>query len=188
MKTFPTNFDNNWTLFIDRDGVINHRLVDDYVKKSKDFKFQEGVLNALQIFNLIFGKIVIVTNQQGIGKGLMTEDELHSIHQDMIHQIKNNKGRIDQVYFCPDLKESGSFYRKPNIGMGLKAKKDFKEIIFKKSLMIGDSLSDMIFGKKLGMKTVFISDNLSKAKQYPELIDFISKSLIDFAKLINNNR
>ena len=159
MQALPNNFDNSWSLFLDRDGVINHRLIDDYVKTPADFQFLPGVLNALEIFNRIFGKIIVVTNQQGIGKGLMTEDELHLIHQNMVTQIKDNNGRINHVYFCSDLKGSGSFFRKPSIGMGLKAKKEFKEINFKKSIMIGDSISDMVFGKKLGMKTVFISNN-----------------------------
>ncbi len=186
MKTFPQSFDKSWTLFLDRDGVINYRLHDDYVKNIDDFRFLPNVLDALKIFNQIFGKIIVVTNQQGIGKGLMTENTLHSIHQNMIQHIKDNKGRIDNVYYCPDLKESGSFYRKPAIGMGLKAKKEFKEINLKKSLMIGDSISDMIFGKRLGMKTVFISDHHTKAIQYPELIDFVSSSLFDFATQISN--
>ncbi|MFZ4741449.1 MAG: D-glycero-alpha-D-manno-heptose-1,7-bisphosphate 7-phosphatase [Bacteroidales bacterium] len=184
MLTLPHKFDKNWSLFLDRDGVINHRLIDDYVKSPSDFKFLPGVLNALEIFNQIFGKIIVVTNQQGVGKGLMTENELQLIHQKMINQIKDNNGRIDNVYFCPDLKGSGSLFRKPNIGMGLKAKKEFKEINFKKSFMIGDSVSDMGFGKKLGMKTVFISNNSTKAILHPRLIDFISPSLLDFAMLI----
>ncbi len=187
MNTFPQKFDKNWTLFLDRDGVINHRLPDDYVKEIDDFRFLPNVLDALQIFNQTFGRILIVTNQQGVGKGLMTESALHSIHQTMIREIKDNNGRIDSVYYCPDLKDSGSFCRKPAIGMGLKAKKEFKEINFKKSLMIGDSVSDMVFGKKLGMKTVFISDNHTKAIQHPELIDLVSASLFDFAKQISKH-
>ena len=184
MQAFPHKFDKSWSLFLDRDGVINHRLIDDYVKTPADFQFLAGVLNALEIFNQIFGKIIVVTNQQGVGKGLMTENELHLIHQNMTSQINDNKGRIDHVYFCTDLRGSGSFFRKPSIGMGLKAKKEFKGINFKKSFMIGDSVSDMVFGKKLGMKTVFISNNSTKAILHPELIDFISPSLLDFAMLI----
>jgi histidinol-phosphate phosphatase family protein len=182
MKVFPTQFDKHWTLFLDRDGVINHRYIDDYVKTPAEFKFLPGVLEALKIFNQVFARIIVITNQQGIGKGIMTEKELHSIHQTMIQQTKDNNGRIDHVYYCPDLKGSRSFFRKPNIGMGLKAKKEYNEINFKKSLMIGDSVSDMIFGKRLGMRTVFISEQYTKAVQHPEWIDLVSTSLIDFAK------
>jgi histidinol-phosphate phosphatase family protein len=185
MNKFPLNFDKSWSLFLDRDGVINHRLPDDYVKNIEEFSFLPQVLDALKILNQYFGSIIVVTNQQGIGKGLMTENQLDAIHQHMLKQVKDNKGRIDRVYYCPDLKSSGSLYRKPNIGMGLQARKEFNAINFKKSVIAGDSISDMIFGKKLGMKTVFISDNHSKAIKHPELIDFISPSLIDFAKLIH---
>ncbi len=184
MQDFTTKLNKNWTLFLDRDGVINHRWVDDYVKSPADFQFLPGVLEALQIFNQLFGTIVVITNQQGIGKGLMSEMDLHSIHEFMIQEIKDNNGRIDHVYYCPDLKDSKSFLRKPNIGMGLKAKKDYKEINFRKSIMIGDSISDMIFGKRLGMKTVFISDQHTHALQHPEWIDYVASSLFEFSKML----
>jgi len=186
MKKFPLNFDKSWSLFLDRDGVINHRLPDDYVKNTEEFKFLPHVVDALKIFDQVFGTIVVVTNQQGIGKKAMTENQLEIIHEYLLKQIKENKGRIDKIYYCPDLKNSGSFYRKPNIGMGLKARKEFNNIKFKKSVMVGDSISDMIFGKKLGMRTVFISDNNNSAIKHHELIDFTFASLFDFAKHINN--
>ncbi|MFZ4398645.1 MAG: D-glycero-alpha-D-manno-heptose-1,7-bisphosphate 7-phosphatase [Bacteroidales bacterium] len=185
MNIHLIEFNKNWTLFLDRDGVINHRWIDDYVKTPADFQFLPGVLDALKIFRRIFGRIIVVTNQQGVGKGLMTENDLNSIHQFMVKQINDNYGHIDHVYYCPDLKDSGSLFRKPNIGMGLKARKDFNDIKFKKSIMIGDSMSDMIFGKKLGMKTVFITEHLAKVIQHPEYIDFASSSLIDFATKID---
>jgi histidinol-phosphate phosphatase family protein len=186
MTSFIKKIDKSWSLFLDRDGVINKRLPDDYVKTSDEFEFLPGTLDAIALFTKLFNKIVIVTNQQGIGKGLMSKEQLEDIHKNMIKDIENNNGHIDNVYYCPDLEGSASFHRKPSIGMGLKAKKDFKEINFKKSIIIGDSISDMKFGKKLGMKTVFIDDNNSKALAYPELIDIISSSLIDFAKTLNN--
>ena len=133
------------TLFLDRDGVINKRLVGDYVKKWNDFEFLPGVLDAFATFSSYFDKIFIVTNQQGIGKGLMTEADLQQIHHQMIFEIEKAGGRIDGIYFCPDLKDSHSFMRKPNIGMALKAKKDFPMINFKNSVMVGDSVSDMLF-------------------------------------------
>ena len=66
-----SNIDNTWTLFLDRDGVINKRIINDYVRTTNQFKFLEGVKNAMQLFAPRFHKIVVVTNQQGIGKGLM---------------------------------------------------------------------------------------------------------------------
>jgi histidinol-phosphate phosphatase family protein len=176
------NISKEWTLFLDRDGVINHRLVDDYVKTWEDFRFLDGVLEAMKTFNQIFGKIVVVTNQQGVGKGLMKAETLEEIHRKMILEVNDHGGRIDKIYYCPDLRTSGSFNRKPQVGMGLKAKKDFSQINFKKSIMAGDSLSDMEFGKRLKMNTVWIStDNLQPSKN-PKFIDFAFDSLLLFSK------
>ena len=91
----------DWTLFIDRDGVINRRLVDDYVKNLDEFEFLPGVLHAMSIFAKNFKHIFVVTNQQGVGKGLMTEEKVHQIHSSMVSQIVQKNGRIDAVYFCP---------------------------------------------------------------------------------------
>ncbi len=151
------DIDKSWTLFLDRDGVINKKLENDYVKSWDEFEFLPGVLESIQYFSQIFGKIVVVTNQQGIGKGLYTHEDLDNIHHKMILEITASGGRIDKVYYSPNLNSENSILRKPNIGMGLKAKEDFPEIDFKKSVMIGDSVSDMQFGKNLGMKTFYIT-------------------------------
>ena len=71
----PT-IDTSWTLFIDRDGVINHEKKEDYILNWNEFNFYDGVKQAMEIFNKKFGIIVMVTNQRGIGKGLMTENDL----------------------------------------------------------------------------------------------------------------
>ncbi len=181
---FIKEIDFTWSLFLDRDGVINRRIPDDYVKSYKEFEFTENTLKAIPVFNKYFSTIVVVTNQQGIGKGLMTINQLEEIHNQMILNISEYQGHIDKVYFCPDLKNSASIYRKPAIGMGLKAKKDFKQINFKKSIMIGDSISDMKFGKRLGMRTVFISESNEKAILHPDLIDFVSPSLFNFSQIL----
>jgi len=154
--------DGDWTLFLDRDGVINRRLIDDYVKKPEEFEFLPKVLESIAIFSKIFKHIFIVTNQQGIGKGLMSEADLEIIHRKMIQEIETKGGRIDKVYYCPDLASSNSKNRKPEIGMALQAQKDFPDIDFSKSLMVGDSKGDIKFGKNAGMITVFInSDKLN---------------------------
>jgi histidinol-phosphate phosphatase family protein len=171
-----------WSLFLDRDGVINRRLVDDYVKRPEDFVFEPGAPEAIKIFGELFGRIVVVTNQQGIGKGLMTSETLDKIHRYMLLQIENAGGRIDGIYYCPELRTKNPFCRKPQVGMALKARKDFPDINFKKSIMAGDSKSDMQFGKRLNMKTVLIGTNAEIAKQHPELVDFWFPTLLQFAK------
>lgn len=175
-----------YTLFLDRDGVLNQRIVDDYVLKPEQFVVIDGVFEALKVFFSIFEHIVVVTNQQGIGKGLMTEDDLDAIHTMFLNKVSECGGRIDKIYFCPDLASACSFNRKPNIGMALQAKKDFANIRFNRSLMVGDSLSDMKFGKHAGMTTVLVGNDYDVPRKYPHLVDYCYSTLHEFAKSIVN--
>lgn len=172
-----SNIDKNWTLFLDRDGVINKRLENDYVKTLEEFEFLEGVPEALKDLKDLFGKIIVVTNQQGIAKGLYSENDLNIIHHYMTDEIEKHEGRIDKVYFSPHLAADNHPWRKPGIGMALQAKIDFPEIDFTKAVMIGDSISDMHFGRKTGMKTVFISPEPFTGPD----IDLNFSSLLDFS-------
>ncbi len=168
--------DSTWTLFLDRDGVINKHLPNDYVKTWDDFIFIEGSIDAINRLAKIFGRIIIVTNQQGIGKGLMSESDLKTIHDKMLTAI-NNKGRvIDAIYHAPDLVINDiNKMRKPNKGMALKAKSLFPQIDFTKSIMVGDSDSDMEFGKNMRMVTILV--NKGKPQSNNELFDFEIESL-----------
>jgi histidinol-phosphate phosphatase family protein len=173
--------DHTWTLFLDRDGVINRRLADDYVKRWEEFEFLPGVPLALKLFGGLFGRIIVVSNQQGVGKGLMKGSEVEEIHRKMTETIQIGGGRIDAVFFSPHLQSDRSFMRKPNVGMALNARKKFPEIRFKHSVMAGDSLSDMIFGKRVGMKTILISTEPEIAARYPRYVDFQFPDLISMA-------
>jgi histidinol-phosphate phosphatase family protein len=150
--------DKKWTLFLDRDGVINTRLVDDYVKNWIEFEFIEGAITAIRDLTKKFGRTVVVTNQQGIGKGIYTREDLELIHKNMLYELAYHGGVIDKVYYSPYLAGDKHPSRKPSNGMAMQAKSDFPEIEFSKSLMVGDSSSDIAFGKSLGMVTVFIGE------------------------------
>jgi histidinol-phosphate phosphatase family protein len=175
---FLAEVDSSWTLFLDRDGVINKKLEADYVKNISEFEFLSGVLESLYFLKDEFYKIIIVTNQQGVGKGIMSMDAVDKVHDYMLYEIQNAGGNIDDIYTAPEQEELGSFYRKPAPGMGFKAKDDYPLIDFKKSIMVGDSESDILFGKRLGMKCILISKNtLRNADTKPDLI---LESLHDF--------
>jgi histidinol-phosphate phosphatase family protein len=146
-----------WTLFLDRDGVLNRKLENDYVKTPEALEILEGVGETLAALRPYFRRMIVVTNQQGIGKGLMSEADLHAVHQKLTQYLQSWDVRLDAFYFAPALAAQNSPLRKPQIGMAVQAKKDFPDIDFQKSLMIGDSLSDMQFGKNIGSKTIFIS-------------------------------
>ena len=170
-----SKIDKTWTLFLDRDGVINTRLVDDYVKNINEFEFMPGVLDAFRIFAKKFGKIIIVTNQQGVGKGLMTMQDVDSVHKFMMKEIESQKGRVDAIYVCPQLKSDPDNFRKPSPKMAYMAQHDFPEIDLYKSIMIGDMNSDLEFGKNCGMYTVFIGNepiNIKPDDKYETLLEF----------------
>ena len=181
LKDIPVK---EWSLFLDRDGVINVRPDGDYVKKPEEFFFIEGVPQAIATLNQHFKHTFVVTNQQGIGRGVMNSQNLGKIHKKMTGDLLKNDAHIDRVFYCPDLASSNSLFRKPNSGMALQARKEFRDVNFKRSVMVGDAISDMLFGKKVGMTTVFISNNTSELKKYHFLIDFVFPSLPEFAKII----
>lgn len=170
---------DDWTLFLDRDGVINVRIIDGYVTKTEEFEFLPNVIDAFKIFKNKFKRIIVVTNQQGVGKGIMTIEDVERVHKYMLQQIENQGGKIDKVYFCPQLKSVVDNYRKPSPKMAYFAKNDFPEIDLSKSIMVGDMNSDVEFGMNAGMKTVFVGDNELKLNP-----DSRYDSLYDFAKLI----
>jgi D-glycero-D-manno-heptose 1,7-bisphosphate phosphatase len=174
------DIDNTWTLFLDRDGVINHEKHNDYVHTWKEFLFYDGVKEAISIFSKKFQRIIVVTNQKGVGKGFTKLEDLMTIHKNMTTEIETAGGRIDAIYFCSDL-DDNSPDRKPNPGMGKKAIEQFPEIDPKKSIMIGNTLSDMGFGRNLGTYTVFLTTTRPEVDTTDKRIDMVASSLIDFA-------
>ena len=179
------SIDKSWTLFLDRDGVINFERLGKYVLNWEEFEFLDGVLQALKIFEKKFGHIVVISNQRGVGKGLMTEDDLLHIHKEMQKKIEEAGGRIDKIYYCTDVDES-CFYRKPNPGMGLQAMEDFPGIDAAKTIMVGNKPGDMQFGRAIGCYTVFVTTtNRDQAFPHPD-IDLVFPTLIDFANALES--
>lgn len=157
--------DTDWTLFLDRDGVINKRL-EGYVEDPSQFELLPEVDTALRYFSEIFERIIIVTNQQGIGKEIMTHEQLHSVHTHFLKLVDIAGARIDSIYYCPHLAVYEPACRKPNPGMALQAQAEYPKINFRKSIMIGDTESDMQFGKRLGMTTFYVNTQAHKDADY----------------------
>ena len=177
------NINKDWTLFLDRDGVINHEKHKDYIHTWDEFIFYEGVKEAISIFSKKFKHIIIVTNQKGVGKGVTKLHNLHTIHTNMQKEMEDSGGKIDAVYFCPDLDEA-SPNRKPNPGMGLQAVQDFPTINLFKAIMVGNTLSDMEFGRNLGIYTIFLPTTRPEVDVKDNRIDAVYNSLIEFAKAL----
>ena len=175
--------DKSWTLFLDRDGVINIEKYQDYVYNYDEFIFYEGVLDAIKTLSELFGLVILTTNQRGVGRGVMTEADLQAIHTQMTRDIVANGGRIDHIYYCvaDDNKDPN---RKPNPGMIFQAKKEFPTIDLQKSLIVGNNMSDMEFGRNGGIHTVFVKTTHPDQPFPHPAIDLVFNSLPDFAKAL----
>jgi histidinol-phosphate phosphatase family protein len=144
------------TLFLDRDGVINRHRPNDYVKCWEEFEFLPDILETLAKWSRQVRHIFIITNQRGVGKGLMSENDLKKIHLNMLDEINRHGGRIDKIYYCTAISDD-DINRKPNTGLAIQAKQDFPDINFGKSVMIGDSECDRFFAKNAGMEAILIN-------------------------------
>jgi histidinol-phosphate phosphatase family protein len=171
------------TLFLDRDGVINQRVPGDYVKSPDAFIPTPGLSEAMRLLSTAFDLILVVTNQQGIGKGLMGEMELADVHRKMFSLANAEGGRIDKVYHCPHRSDAGCPCRKPATGMAWLALEDFPELDFENAWMVGDSVADMAFAERLGMRKVLIRGKIEELEALSKMqVDFAFDSLLEFAR------
>lgn len=171
----------NKAFFFDRDGVINVRKMDDYVMSVKEMKLFPEIPVILKILKENNFLTFVVTNQQGVGKGLMSENELLDIHNFMQDTLEVQCGfKFDDIEYCTDLKESASFRRKPNPGMILELAEKWN-IDLKNSYIIGDTESDIIAGEKAGLKTILLSEE--KINTFP---DYCVSNHEELIKIINH--
>jgi len=173
----------DWTLFIDRDGIINYEKQGDYIRSWSEFRFYEDLPALFSQLAKKFRYIIVVSNQRGVGRGLMTESALVDIHLQMKLQVESAGGRIDAIYYCTST-DPAHPDRKPNPGMATRAKTDFPGIDLNRSLMIGNKPSDMLFGKNAGMHTVFIASTHPQTDFPHQDIDLRFDSLADFVKAL----
>jgi D-glycero-D-manno-heptose 1,7-bisphosphate phosphatase len=163
-------------IFLDRDGVLNRKPPEgDYVRNWSQWTWLPGAMEAIARMNRAGATVLVVTNQRGIALGLYTEAQLQQIHRNMRADLAELGARIDAIYYCPH-DRGVCDCRKPGTGMFDRARKDFPEITAENSVMIGDSLSDMEAGRRLGMKTIFIQEEPAAAAT--EAADAVSGSLL----------
>ena len=159
-------------VFLDRDGVINKDIPGDYVKFWEEFKFLPGVKKAMKLLKEHKLRVIVITNQSVVGRGIISEAKLKEIHKKMVEEIAKTGGSIAAIYYCPHRPDENCNCRKPKIGLFEKAAKDFK-INFKKSWMIGDNQKDIEAGEKMGWKTY----QISKSKGLLEIVKIILKEI-----------
>jgi len=144
------------TVFLDRDGVINEKAPEgDYVRRAEDLKLLPGAAAAIARLNRAGLRVVVVTNQRGVALGLYSKEDVLQIQAALEKTLAPEGARLDGFYFCPH-EEGACNCRKPQPGLFGQARTDFPEIDPASSVMIGDSLSDVEFGRGVGMRTIFI--------------------------------
>lgn len=179
--------DKSWTLFLDRDGVINVDKEGSYIFNTDEFIFLDGAPTLFQSLADRFGKIVVITNQRGVGRGLMTEQALTDIHSKMKNEITAAGGRIDAIYYSTAINNKDP-RRKPNPGMALQASIELPGIDLSKAIMVGNNLSDMRFGRNAGIYTVFVKTTRPWQELPHPDIDLAFDSLLGFSRAIGNRQ
>ncbi|NOT37372.1 MAG: HAD-IIIA family hydrolase [Saprospiraceae bacterium] len=159
------SYSSKRTLFLDRDGVINNLRENDYVKSVEELEFTEGFLENIGRISQQFDNIFIVTNQQCIGKGIVSVETLANIHYKIIRSIRKQGGFITKVYYCPHLIEDLCNCRKPQPGLLDRIRQEYPEIRFSNSVFIGDSKTDMIAANSRNIKAILFNPKQKKFNQ-----------------------
>ena len=152
------------TIFLDRDGVLNRKLPEGcYVRSLDEFKLIDGVAQAIARLNQAGVRVLVVSNQRGVSRGLMQYEDVLRIHAGLQTMLQPFGAHIDGFFFCPHGKNECNC-RKPLPGLFEQAKAEFPEVDAASSLMIGDSLSDIEFGHRIGMRTIFVTTGGASGK------------------------
>lgn len=167
-------------VFMDRDGTINDNR-EGYIHKISDFEFLPGVIEGLKKLSKSSYKIIVVSNQSGIGRGMYNEEDFHKLNDWMLSYLRKQGIRIDTVYFCPHSPDDNCSCRKPKIGLFLKAASDLK-LSLSESWVLGDDDRDIIAGREINAKTIKLGAKIAKdlklgphfyAKNLQEAVDII---------------
>jgi D-glycero-D-manno-heptose 1,7-bisphosphate phosphatase len=144
------------TVFLDRDGVINEKMPEgQYVRSLQDFHLLPGVPEAIARLNQAGLRVIVVSNQRGVSLGLYTSADVDAIHAGFQELLAAKGAHVDAFYYCPHDKAECNCH-KPLPGLFEQAQADFSEIDAATSIIVGDALSDIEFGRRLGMRTIFI--------------------------------
>lgn len=174
--------------FLDRDGVINENLENDYVKSWDEFQFIQGVKQAIKALTDANCKVIIISNQAGIGKGIMSAEAVEKINARMVKEIEHCGGKVAATYYCPHRPDENCECRKPKPGMLLKAERELGVKLLQ-AYLIGDKISDIQAGAQVGCKTILVKtgwgrEQIKKRSEWPIEPDYIAPDLSEAVKLI----
>lgn len=166
-----------WTVFLDRDGVLNRKAPNgDYVKAWEEFAWLPGVREAVRLLNVAGILVVVVTNQRGVAKGLMSANDVNRIHRRMQDELRQMGAHLDAIYFCPH--EVGQCRcRKPEIGLFLQAQSELSGIEFSRSFIVGDSLADIEAARRIGAIPVWVGKSDEVASLGESVL--VARNLLD---------
>ena len=170
------------TVFLDRDGVINRRRLN-HVRSWGEFEFLPGTLVGLAALRLLGARVVVVTNQGAVGRGLLSVTRLEGIHDEMRRAVQATGGAIEAIYACLHHPDAGCGCRKPAIGLLLAAARDLG-IDLEGSIMVGDSVSDVEAARAAGCLPVLVAGD-SRAVEEPVLV---VRDLLEVADLVRRLR
>jgi len=177
-------------VFLDRDGTVVREV--DYLRSARDLRLLPGAAEAVRRLNRAGYVVVIATNQSGVARGLLTEDELEGIHRTLIERLGRRGARIDAIYYCPHHPQAAvARYRrrcrcrKPRPGMLARAARDL-DLDLARSVAVGDSARDIEAGRRSGCRTVLVRTGYG-AKAEADLRpppDHIAANLLEAASWI----
>lgn len=154
------------TIFLDRDGVINQNPPNKgYVRRWSEFSFIPNSRKAIRVLTENGYRIIVVTNQSGIGRGLYSEETLADIHSRMVAEIRDTGGKVAGVYYCPHLPDAGCDCRKPRTGLLRRAMREHN-LDLSNAYLIGDTTTDIEAGQRVGATTFLVLTGLGQESYY----------------------
>lgn len=176
------------TIFLDRDGVISVFTPRDYIKKWEEFSFLPHAIEGLTTLAQNNYRIVVISNQAGVNKGIFSLEDLNNITEKMASILKEKGVKIEKFYYCVHTEEEKCNCRKPQTGLLYKAQAELRGIKFENSFFVGDTEIDIQTGKAAGTKTILVLSGKTKKIEdtytWDAKPDFIAGNLKEAADIV----
>ena len=171
-------------VFLDRDGVLNRKAAEGgYITRWEEFELLPRAAEAIAALNQSRRKVIVVTNQRGIARGLFSRDDLERLHERLGGELAAKGAHLDGIYVCPH--DHGQCNcRKPRTGLFEQAFGDFPGARPENSVMVGDSLSDIEAGTRLGMRTVFVAEDRDNSPEQARAAVLASATVGSLAEFV----
>jgi len=176
------------TVFLDRDGVISRFTPGDYVKRWEEFEFVPGAVEALGDLAARGYRLILVSNQAGVGKGLFTREALDDVTARMEKVCAERGARFAAIYYCVHTDEDDCSCRKPKAGSFFRAAEEFAPLDLAGTFFIGDTVVDVEAGRNAGTRTILVLSGKTRTPaetgDWPVKPDFIAADLAEAARVV----